>query len=61
MSMLAVDISTDETIKKWDEAVLIENQGGTEITMSSLSDFSQRISYEPLARLPQDTTRIITK
>jgi alanine racemase len=61
MSMLAVDISTDETIKKGDEAVLIGNQGETEITVSSFSDFSQLINYELLARLPQDTPRIITK
>ncbi len=60
MSMLAVDISMNENIKKGDEAVLIGNQGGQEISVSSFSDFSQLINYELLTRLPQDIPRIIT-
>lgn len=60
MSMLAVDISMNENIKKGDEAVLIGNQGDQEISVSSFSDFSQLINYELLTRLPQDIPRIIT-
>lgn len=61
MSMLAVDVSTDETIKKGDEVVLIGKQGEQELSVSSFSDFSQLINYELLTRLPQDIPRIITK
>lgn len=61
MSMLAVDISLNENIKKGDEAVLIGTQGDREISVSSFSDFSQLINYELLTRLPQDIPRIITK
>ena len=61
MSMLAVDVSSDESIKKGDEVVLIGNQGELEISVSSFSDFSQLINYELLTRLPQDIPRIIKK
>ncbi|MEO9210715.1 MAG: alanine racemase [Ginsengibacter sp.] len=61
MSMLAVDISSDETIKKGDEVVLIGHQADQELSVSSFSDFSQLINYELLTRLPQDIPRIITK
>ncbi len=61
MSMLAVDVSTDESIKKGDEVVLIGSQGNQELSVSSFSDFSQLINYELLTRLPQDIPRIITK
>jgi alanine racemase len=60
MSMLAVDISMNEHIKKGDEAVLIGTQGDSEISVSSFSDYSQLINYELLTRLPQDIPRIIT-
>jgi len=60
MSMLAVDISMNENIKKGDEAVLIGTQGDSEISVSSFSDYSQLINYELLTRLPQDIPRIIT-
>lgn len=61
MSMLAVDISTDQSIQKGDEAVLIGIQGNQEISVSSFSDYSQLINYELLTRLPPDIPRIITK
>jgi alanine racemase len=61
MSMLAVDITGVDSIKKGDEAVLIGNQDKGEITVSSFSDFSNLINYELLTRLPQDIPRIITK
>jgi alanine racemase len=60
MSMLAVDITSDQTIAKGDEVVLIGNQGSQELSVSSFSDFSQLINYELLTRLPQDIPRIIT-
>ena len=60
MSMLAVNVSADDTIKKGDEAVLIGKQGALELSVSSFSDFSQLINYELLTRLPQDIPRIIT-
>lgn len=61
MSMLVVDISTNQSIKKGDEVVLIGNQGDAEISVSSFSDFSDLINYELLTRLPQDIPRIITE
>jgi alanine racemase len=61
MSMLTVDISSDDTIAKGDEVVLIGNQGDQELSVSSFSEFSQLINYELLTRLPQDIPRIITK
>lgn len=61
MSMLAVDVTNIENIKKGDEAVLIGNQKESEITVSSFSDYSHLINYELLTRLPQDIPRIITK
>lgn len=61
MSMLAVDISSDDSIRKGDEVVLIGNQGDRELSVSSFSDFSQLINYEILTRLPKDIPRIITK
>lgn len=61
MSMLAVDITGVDGIKKGDEAVLIGEQGEGEITVSSFSDYSQQINYELLTRLPQDIPRIVTQ
>lgn len=61
MSMMAVDITMDSSIKKGDEVVLIGTQGNLELSVSSFSDFSQLINYELLTRLPQDIPRIITK
>lgn len=61
MSMLAVNITMDPSIKKGDEVVLIGTQGDQELSVSSFSDFSQLINYELLTRLPQDIPRIITE
>ena len=61
MSMLAVDITSVEGIKKGDEVLLIGNQEDSEITVSSFSDYSNLINYELLTRLPQDIPRILTK
>ncbi len=61
MSMLAVDITSNDNIKKGDEVVLIGHQGEQELTVSSFSDFSQLINYELLTRLPQDIPRIVVK
>lgn len=61
MSMLAVNITGVEGIKKGDEVVLIGNQDDGEITVSSFSDFSHLINYELLTRLPRDIPRIVTQ
>ena len=61
MSMMAVNISMNDSIKKGDEVVLIGTQGDQELSVSSFSDFSQLINYELLTRLPGDIPRIITK
>lgn len=61
MSMLAVDITSDDSIKKDDEVVMIGKQGESEISVSSFSDYSNLINYELLTRLPQDIPRKIIK
>ncbi|MAZ37609.1 hypothetical protein N8085_00480 [Salibacteraceae bacterium] len=61
MSMLAVDVTSNESVKKGDEVVLIGKQNEQELSVSSFSDFSQLINYELLTRFPQDIPRIITK
>ena len=61
MSMLEVNITMDDAIKKGDEVVLIGTQGDQELSVSSFSDFSQLINYELLTRLPDDIPRIITE
>lgn len=61
MSMLAVDITYDDSIQKGDEVVLIGNQGEQELSVSSFSDYSQLINYELLTRLPHDIPRILVK
>jgi len=61
MSMLAVDITSDNSIEKGDEVVLIGYQGEQELSVSSFSDYSQLINYELLTRLPQDIPRIVAK
>jgi alanine racemase len=61
MSMLAVNVTMDQTIKKGDEVTLIGIQGNQELSVSSFSDFSQLINYELLTRLPHLIPRIITE
>ena len=62
MSMMAVDVTSSESsIEKGDEVVLIGVQGDQELSVSSFSDFSQLINYELLTRLPQDISRTIIK
>lgn len=61
MSMLAVDISSDKTIQKGNQAVLIGSQSDNEISVSSFSNYSDQINYELLTRLPSETPKIITK
>ena len=61
MNMLAVDITTDTTIKKGDEVMLIGTQGAHEISVSSFNDSIQMINYELLTRLPENLPRVITQ
>lgn len=61
MNMMAVDVTSDNTIEKGDEVVLIGNQGDREITVSSFNDYIQIINYELLTKLPDNLPRIITQ
>ena len=60
MNMIAIDITEASDVQIGDEVVLIGNQGGLEISVSSFSDFSQTVNYELLCRLPRNIPRIVT-
>lgn len=60
MNMTLVDITDSEAvINKGEEVVIIGNQGGPEISVSSFGDFSDLVNYELLVRLPDNIPRII--
>jgi alanine racemase len=59
MNMLVADVTQIPDVKKGDEVVLIGNQDGVTITLSSFADFNNQLNYELLARLPLDIPREI--
>lgn len=59
MNMLIADVTQVEDVKKGDEVVLIGDQDGVTITLSSFADFNNQLNYELLARLPLNTPRKI--
>lgn len=59
MNLLMVDICECPEIKKGDEVVLIGNQEGTTITVSSFGELSNQLNYELLTRLPLNIPRSI--
>ena len=61
MNMLVADVSEIPEVEKGDEVVLIGNQGGLSISVSSFSEFSHQLNYEMLTRLPQSIHRKIVE
>ncbi|MFO8234257.1 MAG: alanine racemase [Bacteroidales bacterium] len=59
MNMLIADVTQLEDVKKGDEVVLIGDQEGVTITLSSFADFNNQLNYELLARLPVNIPRKI--
>jgi alanine racemase len=57
MNMLIADVTQVEDVKKGDEVVLIGDQDGVTITLSSFADFNNQLNYELLARLPLNIAR----
>lgn len=52
MNMAVVDVTDVGDARVGDEVVLIGDQGGRRITVSSFSDMNNSLNYELLARLP---------
>lgn len=59
MNALTVDISGMDEVELGDEAVLIGEQGDSEITVASFSDISKLVNYELLTRLPREIPRVL--
>lgn len=59
MNMLTADVNNIPDPQIGDEVVLIGEQGGIEITVSSFADISDQLNYELLTRLPHNIPRYI--
>jgi alanine racemase len=59
MNMMMIDISETPWVKRGDEVVIIGDQEGQTISLSSFSELSQNLNYETLVRLPSDTPRVV--
>ena len=57
MNMLMADVTTIPEARKGDEVVIIGNQKGTEISVSSFSALSQFLNYEVLVQIPSEIPR----
>ena len=60
MNAICVDVTDIEGVQRGDEVVLIGEQDGQRISVSSFSEMSEQLNYEMLTRLPRDIPRIIT-
>jgi len=59
MNMVVIDVTDAENVRIGDEVVLIGNQGGTVISVSSFSDMNNSMNYELLTRLPEHIPRLV--
>lgn len=59
MNMTLVDVTEVPGAAPGDEVVLIGEQGGQEITVSSFSELSQYLNYEVLVRIPLHIPRAV--
>lgn len=57
MNLLIVDVSECAAVRKGDEVVLIGEQEGHQISVSSFSELSDQLNYELLTRLPRNIPR----
>lgn len=61
MNVIMVDVSLVPDLAKGDEVILIGEEGGQEISVSSFSDLSNQLNYEMLSRIPADIPRVIVE
>lgn len=59
MNMMIVDVTDLNDVEIGDEVVLIGEQNGLSISVSSFSDMNYSLNYEQLTRLPHDIPRYI--
>ena len=59
MNAICVDLTDIEGAERGDEVVLIGEQDGQQISVSSFSEMSEQLNYEMLTRLPRDIPRVI--
>lgn len=57
MNMMVLDVTDVGNVEVGDEVVLVGNQNGREITISSFSDMNNSMNYELLTRLPHHIPR----
>jgi alanine racemase len=58
MNMITVNVSGIPNVKKGDEVVMIGKQGDMEISVASFSEFTSKVNYELLTRLPERIPRV---
>jgi len=61
MNMVVIDVTEAKNVKIGDEVVLIGNQDGIDISVSSFSDMNNSMNYELLTRLPGHIPRRVIK
>ena len=59
MSLMMIDVTHLQNVKKGDEVVLIGNQGEETITVASFGEMSNQLNYELLTRMPSNIPRIV--
>jgi len=59
MNMMMVDTTGIEGVDKGSEVIIIGNQNGHDMSISSFSELTNNLNYETLARLPQDIPRFV--
>ncbi|MCF8242245.1 MAG: alanine racemase [Melioribacteraceae bacterium] len=58
MNLMTIDITDCPDVNIGDEVVMIGEQGGQTISVSSFSELSDQLNYELLTRLPQHIPRV---
>lgn len=61
MNMFIVDVTAIPSVCKGEEAVIIGDQGGQRISVSSFCELTNLVNYELLCRLPRNIPRIVTE
>ena len=60
MNAICIDVTDVPGAERGDEVVMIGEQDGQRISVSSFSEMSEQLNYEMLTRLPRDIPRVIT-
>lgn len=61
MNVLTIDVTDIPDVKKGDEVVIIGQQNGEEISVSSFGGMINTLNYEVLVRIPDDLPRIVVE